>query len=164
MSVDWLSIETEYITSDISLRKIADKYDVSFATVRHRSKTEEWVKKRKEYKHNIVTASTQNSACKEIDRLNKLQNCSNKLDELLSNFIDTSGKTLSAMDLNFLTRSLKDAVNIKRDVYNVLTTAQEEKMRIDNEKLKLEQQKAQADKVDNNITVVFKGEIEEYAK
>lgn len=44
---DWAQIKTEYVTSLISLRAIAAKYNVPFPTVRDRSRREKWVEERK---------------------------------------------------------------------------------------------------------------------
>ena len=40
---DWLKIKTEYITTDTSYRKLAEKYGVHYQTICSRSKAEGWV-------------------------------------------------------------------------------------------------------------------------
>lgn len=38
----WMKIKIEYVTTSISLRSIADKYDIPFPTIRDRAKREMW--------------------------------------------------------------------------------------------------------------------------
>ena len=42
MMTDWIAIKNDYINTDISYRKLAGKYNVSFATLRARAKKEDW--------------------------------------------------------------------------------------------------------------------------
>lgn len=58
-NVDWKSIKTEYISSEISIREIAEKYGVSVSTVKTRSSKEGWVEARKRFRTNVDTKVTQ---------------------------------------------------------------------------------------------------------
>ena len=46
---DWQKIKTEYITTDPSYRKLAQKYGIDSAVIGRRAKSEEWVKLRQQY-------------------------------------------------------------------------------------------------------------------
>lgn len=46
-NTDWAAIQAEYINTDISLPKLAEKYGVSFSTLRKRSASGKWSEKRK---------------------------------------------------------------------------------------------------------------------
>ena len=60
---DWKKIEAEYITTDTSYRKLADKYGVDQATIARRAKKHDWVSKRQHHadktQAKILTADTQ---------------------------------------------------------------------------------------------------------
>lgn len=56
---DWVKIKTEYVTTQISQRALAEKYKVSFATLRRRATREEWSKLKKEHEHKVSTNVTQ---------------------------------------------------------------------------------------------------------
>lgn len=64
--VDWNAIRAEYI-GGLSIRKIVDKYGVSFSTVKQRSKREGWEQKRQEACHRIDTEVPQKTADAVID-------------------------------------------------------------------------------------------------
>ena len=44
--INWDDIRNEYITTNISYRKLADKYGVSFRTLQRKATKEDWVSKR----------------------------------------------------------------------------------------------------------------------
>ena len=46
---DWKKIEAEYITTETSYRKLADKYGVDQATIARRAKKHDWVSKRQHH-------------------------------------------------------------------------------------------------------------------
>ena len=69
MAVDWLAIKTEYINGGISYRKLAEKYGVTFGTLRSRADKEKWVEQREEQQHKISTKSAQKTAEKISDVL-----------------------------------------------------------------------------------------------
>jgi len=52
---NWKKIAKEYITTDIAMRPLAAKYNISFPTLRDRAKREEWSAKRADYRLNVGT-------------------------------------------------------------------------------------------------------------
>lgn len=59
---DWLEIKTEYVTGDLSLQKLSQKYGVAQSTIRKRSANEHWVEQREEHRNNVGTLTAQKSA------------------------------------------------------------------------------------------------------
>lgn len=59
MKRNWIKIKNEYITTDISLRKLARKYNVSFNTVRCRAKKGLWFHEKKQIQHKCITKASQ---------------------------------------------------------------------------------------------------------
>ena len=76
---DWQKIKTEYITTDTSYRKLAQKYGVDQATIARRAKKENWVSNRQHHadktQAKILTADTKNKA----DRAARLMTVADKL-------------------------------------------------------------------------------------
>lgn len=50
----WDDIEAEYITTDISLRELADKHNVSYGTLRNKSMERGWSDRRKQYREDKI--------------------------------------------------------------------------------------------------------------
>ncbi len=99
--IDWLKLKNEYINGNISYRKLAEKYDVSFNTLQEKARKEKWFAKRKEQHDKITTKTRQKTAEKiaekETNRLLRISNAADKLldkieeaTEQLDRFIVTS--------------------------------------------------------------------------
>lgn len=87
--VDWLVIKMEYITTDLSLRVLAEKHGVSRTTIGHRSKTEGWVEARRQHRLKIETKTTEKIANKEANKLARLAATADKaLDVVVKAFDD----------------------------------------------------------------------------
>jgi len=65
---NWIKIRTEYETTSISYRKIAEKYGVSFNTLKDRAKREGWAKSKEETQRKITTATLQKTVVKIAER------------------------------------------------------------------------------------------------
>lgn len=59
MNQNWDAVKQEYITTDISLRCLAEKYGVGFTSIFSRSKRENWVSLREEYKAKVDSKAMQ---------------------------------------------------------------------------------------------------------
>lgn len=57
--VNWDKIKNEYVTSRLSYKDLAKKYDVPLPTVRDRGKREKWVAERKKYRSKVVSKTLQ---------------------------------------------------------------------------------------------------------
>ena len=49
--IDWVKIKTEYVTTGISQRELANKYNLSLSGISKKAKAEGWVKKRESYQN-----------------------------------------------------------------------------------------------------------------
>ena len=59
---DWLSIKTEYITTDTSYRKLAEKHGLSRVQVGNVGKQEGWVNLRRQYLEETLTKTLDKTA------------------------------------------------------------------------------------------------------
>ena len=65
MAVDWLVIRNDYINGGGSYRKLAEKYGVSFNTLKDRAVAEQW-SQQKTQQHNRVVFETQQKTAEKI--------------------------------------------------------------------------------------------------
>lgn len=76
--VNWEEIKTEYITTDISQRKLAAKYGIGALAVSTKSKQEGWVEARKQYKAETLAKTLKKASDAEASRLAKLMDTTGK--------------------------------------------------------------------------------------
>ncbi len=169
---DWDNIRTEYITSDLSLKDISDKYGVSQRLVNTKSAEQGWVDQRKKYNAKVVEKAVNKVAAKRANQLAKeltiADNISNVLKKALDDaeqfnryIIDTTTrvdgteirtseeKTFEKVDM----RALKDAAaalrlveEMKRSMAGILRVEEINRNRREEKRLKLEEEKLQLQK------------------
>ena len=69
MAADWLKIKSEYVSGNISYRKLAEKYGVSFNTLKEHATDEKWKELREEQHHKTTTKTQQKAEEKISDAL-----------------------------------------------------------------------------------------------
>lgn len=86
---DWLSIKTEYITTDTSYRKLAEKYGLSRVQVGNVGKQEGWVDLRRQYLEETLTKTLDKTADMDSSRLARLMETTSKaIDVVVGAFED----------------------------------------------------------------------------
>ena len=169
---DWDKIRTEYITSDLSLKDISEKYGVQQRLVNTKSAEQGWVDQRKKYNAKVVEKAVNKVATKRANQLAKelaiADNISNVLKKALDDaeqfnryIIDTTTrvdgteirtseeKTFEKVDM----RALKDAAaalrlveEMKRSMAGILRVEEINRNRREEKRLKLEEEKLQLHK------------------
>lgn len=80
---DWLKIKNEYINTDTSYRKLAEKHSIPFSTIRDRATKEKWFSERNKIRNMVATETVQKTAEKiiekEVNRIDRLLTASDKL-------------------------------------------------------------------------------------
>ena len=139
---DWKKIETEYITTATSYRKLADKYDIDQATISRKAKREDWVSKRQhhisETQAKILTAKKK----KKVDRAVRLRTVADKLLDKVEQYVDMDApiSAASLKNLSDALRNIKEAQMIRTE-----EDVEEQKARI--AKLRMEANPNQRDDV-----------------
>lgn len=185
-STNWDAIKAEYITSGISLRKLSEEHGITTRRIAMKSKEEEWVKLRGEYRNKVSTKFQQKSQGKDVNKLAGLTDATElAIDRVMKILQDEkqfhrhivyesplpgTSEAVEKICDKADTKALKDVVNtlkeltgMMRDFYNIPTPAQAEAQRIAAERLALEQKRADADQVDKDIHVVIGGDAEDYS-
>ena len=130
-NIDWIAIKNEYINTNISQRKLAEKYKISFNTLKDKANKEKWSSEKKE-QHNKITTETQQKTAEiivsaEIDRVKKMLTLTDKAQEQieealgqLNKHVDMFGNVSNCevVDVNRLKKlvsALKDVKDIVRE-------------------------------------------------
>lgn len=133
----YAEMEVKYITTDISLRKLAKEYGVALSRVNSQSKNSEWVRKRAEYRQKVIEETVDTIAEKEIDRLSNIGESAELLAQTIKDavsdpqqftrveFIENGEikechkKNYNVNAMRQFAATLKDLASIIRDVYEI---------------------------------------------
>ena len=100
---DWQAIKTEYITTDTSYRKLAQKYGVNYQAICHRSKDEGWIAQREQYRNDTITKTLGKISDKQSDKMARI-------DELADKLLDKLEKAIDELDLQLLKHTDKTKI------------------------------------------------------
>ena len=133
---DWAAIKTEYITTDTSYRKLAQKYGVNHTNVAKKAKAESWVEQRKQYASKQHAKTLEKISQQEANRAAKIHSVADKLLLKIEAMADSS-RPMNSKDLRALTAAIKDL----KDIQNVRSDAdrREQEARIANLRRQAEQ-------------------------
>ena len=154
---DWQAIKTEYITTDTSYRKLAQKYGVNVTNIAKKASAESWVEQRKQYANETQSKTLEKISQQEANRAVKIHSVADKLLLKIEAMVE-SGQPLDTKGIRALTAAVKDL----KEIQSVRTDLdkQEQKARIAN----LEKQ---ANKTEDNkepIRVIIGDDLSEYSK
>lgn len=190
---NWEKIKTEYITTKISTRKLAEKYKVALATVQNKCKKEKWVEERNKHNRKVISKAVQKtenskafSLAQEMAAANKLSNaimeCLNDSQQFLRYVVtegygpgcsEASEKIFDKYDtkaMKDLALTLNSVSNLKKDINNVLSEKDrimielaKQKLEIDKLRLEIDKQKAEHTE-SRDITVTISDDIKEWSQ
>ena len=113
--MDWKRIKTEYIAGGTSYRKLAEKYDVSFSTLRKVAAKEKWTELRNKAGAKTDTKLVDTVSDHEADRAIKIFDVTDKLLDKISTIIDTVKDTQGIKHLSSALKDIKDIKGFKSD-------------------------------------------------
>ena len=150
---DWQAIKTEYITTDTSYRKLAEKYGVSRVQIGNVGRDEKWVELRRQHLDNTVTKTVAAVEDAQADRAKKIQNVADKLIQKIENMVDRPG--MLPKDVRSLVAAVKDL----KEIQGVKSDLDEKEQRA-----RIANLQKQADKDDSisSPTLVVEGLPEEF--
>lgn len=140
----WSKIKAEYLAGGISLRKLSEKYGVSFSTIQKKSMEEKWGELRKKSRRKTEEKIVDSVSTKEADKATNIIDVADKLLEKIYEMLDVD-VPYNTQNIKNLTSALKDLKEIKG--YKSAMDLKEQEARI----AKL-QKEAQED--DNNLTEI----------
>lgn len=156
MSADWNRIKTEYITTDISCRKLAEKHGVSESTLFKRCSKERWEALRKQHDSTVEAKTLAVDAKRKTDRVARLKSVADKLLDKIEQTVGDDAP-MSAGAIKNLSEALK---NIQQA--QMLRTERDD--REQDARIAKLQREAQDQDRSKTITVTLEGDLSQYAK
>lgn len=176
---DWQAIRTEYITSRISLKDLANKHGIRLATVTERSRTEGWVDLRKLYIDKAIRKTIDKESTKMANRLSKELAVADKISDVLTKaledaeqfrrhivqdkFISDNGgmdiltieKTFDKYDMKAIQQAasaLKMVEEMKRSMLNIQTMSELNRQKNEERKLAMEERRLKLEEEKRDIS------------
>lgn len=113
---DWKKIKTEYITTDTSYRKLAQKHGVGESTIFTRASKEKWVEQKEQYQRKTVAKTLDAISKKEASRASRLETVADKVLDMVEAYIDASDPTeIDTQNLKHISGVLRDIKEVKRN-------------------------------------------------
>lgn len=152
---DWQAIKTEYITTQTSYRKLAQKYGVSATQICNVGRSEKWVEQREQYLNDTTAKTLKKISDQEVNRAAKIHSVADKLLQKIEAMVD-NGDGFTEKGIRALAAAVKDL----KDIQGVRSELdkQEQKARIAN----LQKQAEKDDDTTGVIEVVFAAGPEEW--
>ena len=155
---DWQAIKTEYITTDTSYRKLAQKYGVNHAVIGQRAKAEKWVDLRRQHIDKTQTKALNTISNKQADRAAKLIGVSDLLLDKVKSLLEEHPEVL----VN--TQSMKNISGVLKDLKEIQMIKSEADLREQEARIEKLRKEAMVEKENNEIKVTIMGDLEEYSQ
>ena len=113
---DWNKIKTEYLTSDTSYRKLAQKYGVNATTIAKKASKEDWVSQRQQLANRTLSKTLTAVSNRQVNRAARLQKVADKLLNKIEAAVDDYNMAVLLVDrqsLRQITGALKDIKDIQ---------------------------------------------------
>ena len=116
--MDWKKLKAEYIAGGISYRKLAEKYNAPFHTLRKVAAKENWRALRDETRAKAATKIVEIESDKQAERMRRLLTVSDKLLEAVEDAVDKFQAGELQLDKGAL-KSLSGTIKDIRDIQNI---------------------------------------------
>ena len=149
---DWQKIKTEYITTDTSYRKLADKYGLDQATIARRAKKEGWVSSRQQTASRTQAKIVNAISNKQVDRASKLISVADLLLDKVKSLVEDNPELL----VN--TQSIKNLSGVLKDIKEIQMIRSDADMR--EQEARIANLRKQAEKEENqsrDVTITIEG-------
>lgn len=155
MGADWIAIKTEYITTNTSYRKLAEKYGVSTTQICNVGREEKWVEQREQFLNKTTAKTLEKISKQEASRAAKIYSVADKLLLKIERIVD-SDKPLDSKGIRALTAAVRDL----KEIQNVRSEGdrKEQNARIAN----LERQANKEEAAREAVEVILDGGLEDY--
>lgn len=157
--MEWQKIKTEYITTNTSYRKLAQKHGIDQATVARRAKKEGWVDERQRYISWTQAKIIESIGGQQADRAVRLQTVADKLLGKVEGLLDS----LDPVELD--TQAMKHISGVLKDIKEIQMIRSDADMREQEARIaNLERQAEKDDGKSRTVTVILEGALNDYAR
>ena len=149
---DWQKIKTEYITTDTSYRKLAQKHGVHYNAIANRAKQEDWISQRNRFCDRTVTKTVTAISNKQVDRAAKLISVADKLLCKVESLVEDHPELLVS------TQSIKNLSGVLKDIKEVQMIRSEADLR--EQEARIAKLRREAEKEENqsrDVTITIAG-------
>ena len=159
--MDWKKLKAEYIAGGTSYRKLAEKHNIPFGTLKRVALKEKWADLREQCKQKSATKIVEIESTKQAERMKRLLTVSDKLLSAVEEAVDQFQAGELLLDKGAL-KSLSGTIKDIKDIQSIKTELdiEEQKARI----AILKKQAESDDNTNNDIKVTFEGSFDEYSK
>ena len=176
---NWNLIMNDYITdSGSSLEKISKKYGIRLATIKHKSKADNWFATKKEYQEKVRQEAARKLIPKKANELAGLVMASDTIEKtilkalndpeyfnkhIVSRNLNEEQATLDILNtkaMRDIMKVIKDVEDVKRSILEIKRTDQQlaaERLQLEQEKFEFEKQKAEFAKPDSSNAIRIEG-------
>ena len=111
---DWQAIKTEYITTQTSYRKLAQKHGVSTTQICNVGRDEKWVEQREQYLNKTSARTIEKISQQEANRAARIHTVADKLLNKIEAMVDAvEPEDIPAKAIRALTAAVKDLKEIQ---------------------------------------------------
>lgn len=120
--MDWDELKREYVTTNISYRKLAAKYDVDFNSLQYQARKFNWYQERLQFRDKINTKSLEIAQEKATDYKSVLYDLAYKVAQQLSDMTEKFGieklvkMGIKPRDITGAIKDLEDTLHIKSEI------------------------------------------------
>ena len=156
--VDWQAIKTEYITTETSYRKLAQKYGVNTTNIAKKASSEGWVELRKQNANKTLSKTLNAIASQQASRAARLQTVADKLLSKVERLVDEGEELLAD------TSAMRDIARVLKDIKDIQMIKSDADMREQEARIDKLRKDAMVEKVNNEVKVTIVGELEQYSQ
>ena len=149
---DWNKIKTEYITTDTSYRKLAEKHGVGESTLFARASKEKWVEQKEQHQSKTVAKTLDAISKKQVDRATRLITVADKLLNKVESLIESDDKVL--LD----TQGMKHISGVLKDIKEIQMIRSDKDLEEQDARIAKLRKEAEKEENDNkDVTIVIEG-------
>ena len=149
---DWQAIKTEYLTTDTSYRKLAQKYGVGYSVIGEKARLEGWVEQREQYRNKTLTKTVNAISKHQVDRAANLISVADLLLAKVKSLVEMDAEVLSD------TQSLKHISGVLKDIKEIQMVRSDADMREQEARIaKLRKEAEKEEKETREVTITIEG-------
>ena len=149
---NWNAIKTEYLTTDTSYRKLAQKHGVHYNAIANRAKQEGWVSQRNQFCDRTVTKTVTAISNKQVDRATKLISVADLLLDRVKSLVEDNPELL----VN--TQSIKNLSGVLKDIKEVQMIRSDADLREQEARIRKLQKEAEQEDTNTEVVITFGSE------